>query len=351
MDPIKELPYVTNNLQGVGGELRTCPEDFQVYEVPAYAPTGEGEHVFIYLEKCELTTLDVVAAFAQALGVKSRDIGYAGLKDKNAVTRQWFSLPPPCSPKMASGVNIPGVRVLETLRHPHKLRTGHLRGNRFDLVLRNTCFEEAKAAEMAKDCLEQLALAPGSPNWYGQQRFGRNQQNATIGREILMGCANERFLKDKRKKRLFVSAFQSFLFNEALRRRLDDGCFRQVLEGDVLKKVDSGGMFGCSGAAVDQLRLENGEVVATGPIYGYRMKGPEPGTFVWQQEEALLAEHQLTRESFRIVGKLGVGTRRPFAIRVENTAVAPIGRRAIQVGFELPKGAFATVVMRELMKC
>ena len=347
---MEKLPYLTRDLPGVGGTLRQVPEDFRVDEVPAYSPTGEGEHVFVHIEKWEITTLDAVRLLAGALGVAARDVGYAGLKDRNAVARQWISVPPPCSPDSVLGIPFANLRVLEAVRHPHKLRTGHLRGNRFALTVRDVAAEESHAAQQTKEILELLAAAPGSPNWYGPQRFGRGNHNAMIGRDILLGHANGHAAKDRHKRRLFVSAFQSLLFNDSLRRRVERGDYRRVLPGDVLKKVDSGGMFCSSDVSAEQLRLQNGEIVPTGPVFGYRMKHPELGTVVYEQENELLRQHGLTLDVFRNVGKIGVGTRRPYAAQMKQARVVPVGRGAIEVCFALPPGSYATVVMREVMK-
>src|SRR5262245_64373198 len=127
------VPLVTADLAGIGGVLRATPDDFVVDELAAYPPAGTGDHVFVRIEKRELTTPQAIAALAGALAIDRRDIGAAGMKDRRAVTRQWLSLPPPVTPERAAAVAVPGLAVLEAVRHPHKLRTGHLRGNQFRL--------------------------------------------------------------------------------------------------------------------------------------------------------------------------------------------------------------------------
>src|SRR5262245_1334404 len=126
-----DLPYLTADLPGIGGVLRQRDEDFIVDEVLPYLPSGVGEHVFARIEKRGLPTPHAVAAIARALGVRERDIGTAGMKDRHAVATQWISLPPPVTPEAATAIALPDVRVLEAARHPHKLRTGHVRANRF----------------------------------------------------------------------------------------------------------------------------------------------------------------------------------------------------------------------------
>src|SRR5262249_45702951 len=212
------LPYLTSSLAGVGGTLRTTDDDFVVDEELPYAPPGAGDHVFVRIEKRGSTSLDAARALARALGIRDRDIGIAGMKDRRAVTRQWMSLPPPVTPEQALAVALPDLRVLEAHRHPHKLRTGHVRANRFVLRVRGVA---AGAAERARAVLAALAQAPGAPNWYGEQRFGRDGDNAARGMALVTG-AHARG-RDRRMDRLMVSALQSQLFNNWLVARIADG--------------------------------------------------------------------------------------------------------------------------------
>ena len=128
-----ELPYLTADLAGTGGVLRSADEDFVVDEESAYPASGTGDHVFIHIEKRGLTTPMAVGAIARALGINERDIGVAGMKDRRAITRQWISLPPPITPEAALALAIPDVQILAATRHGNKLRTGHVRANRFRL--------------------------------------------------------------------------------------------------------------------------------------------------------------------------------------------------------------------------
>lgn len=343
-----ELPYLTADLPGTGGVLRAGPEDFRVEEIPAYAPAGEGDHVFAWIEKRELTTPAAVDGLARALGVRPQDIGWAGMKDRHAVTLQWLSLPPPCTPEAVRAASVPGVIVHQAVRHRHKLRTGHLRGNRFTVRVRDTEVAAEDAAARARDVLARLARAPGSPNWYGAQRFGADGDNAEQGRALLLG---ERGRKGRgRQARFLISALQSALFNEWLRQRVLDGLFDRVIEGDILQKPDSGGIFATTEPAVDQARLEAGEIVPTGPMFGHSMRCPAPGSEADAREQRVLAAQELTLESFRRAGHLGAGTRRALAVAVDATEVAVAGERAIELSFALPSGAYATALLREVVK-
>jgi tRNA pseudouridine13 synthase len=336
-----DLPYLTASLPGTGGVLRAQPEDFVVDEVPAYPPSGEGDHVFVRIEKRGLNTAQAVERIARALDVNPRDIGVAGMKDRHAVTRQWISLPPPVAPEQVRALALEDVTVLEAARHNHKLRTGHVRANRFVLRVRDAAPD---AEARARAILDVLARAPGAPNWYGEQRFGRGGDNAAKGRDIVMGGKPPR---DKKLARLFVSALQSELFNQWLVARMADGLYARVLPGDVLHKV-GGGMFTCEDAATDEARLAAGELVVTGPMFGDRMRSAVGDAGA--REEAVLAAAGLARDSFAGVRAIAEGTRRDATIQIGEPSVAAIGE-TLEVAFTLPAGAYATAVMRELMKC
>jgi tRNA pseudouridine13 synthase len=336
-----ELPYLTQGLPGTGGVLRAQPEDFVVDEVPAYAPSGAGDHVFARIEKRGLNTAQAVERIARALGVNPRDVGVAGMKDRHAVTRQWISLPPPVAPEQVTALEIEDVKVLEAARHNHKLRTGHVRANRFVLRVRDAVPD---GVERARAILDVLAKAPGAPNWYGEQRFGRDGDNAAKGRDIVMGGKPPR---DRKLARLFVSALQSELFNQWLVARIADGLYTRVLAGDVLHKV-GGGMFTCEDAATDEPRLTAGELVITGPMFGDRMRAAVGDAGA--REDAVLAAAGLGRDSFANVRAIAEGTRRDATILIGEPSVTAVDG-TLEVAFSLPGGAYATAVMREVMKC
>jgi tRNA pseudouridine13 synthase len=343
--------YVTADLPGIGGELRREIDDFEVTEIPAYTPVGTGDHVFAWIEKRDVSTFDAVARIAKALGVRADDIGTAGLKDRRAVARQMLSLPPPVAPEAALALALDGVRVLEVGRHPHKLRTGHARGNQFRLIVRGVGRAEL-AAERAREILGRLAEPPGAPNWFGEQRFGRDGDNAAVGRALIIGAPLPGRGQPRRgkKRRLFVSAYQSALFNRYLRARIDDDLYARVIRGDILQKVDSGGIFGSEECEVDQARLDAGELVPTGPMFGHKLRSPAPGTDAALREQAVLTAEGVGLADFARVGKLAEGTRRALAVPLREIGVEAVGDDAVAVVFALPSGAYATSIMREVMK-
>src|SRR5574342_351861 len=208
-DPVR-LPFLTADLPGSGGAVKTAPEDFRVEEIPAYPPQGSGPHLWLLVEKRGRTTREVVRALATALDVPEREAGFAGLKDKQAVTTQWLSFPAPRDPDPAALAG-DGFRVLQASRHKNKLRTGHLRGNRFRAVVRGGDLPRARFAA------EALA-ARGLPNFYGPQRFGAEGDNAAVGRTLLLGRLDDPRVRraaagSGRGRRLAISAYQSLLFN------------------------------------------------------------------------------------------------------------------------------------------
>jgi tRNA pseudouridine13 synthase len=347
--PANPLPLATAGLPGTGGRLRATDDDFEVEELPAYPLAGLGDHVWVWIEKRGLTTPAAAAIVARAATAPVRDVGWAGMKDRHAVTRQWLSLPPPTRPESVLGLDRDGVRVLAVTRHRHKLRTGHLAGNRFALTIRAVDGGDGAAAlERARAILAALTTPVGALNWYGEQRFGRDGDNAAAGLEVVR--RGGRGGGPPRARRFLVSALQSYLFNRWLAARVADGVVATALAGDLLQKRASGGLFVCSDAVAEQPRLDAGELTVTGPMFGAAMRAPPDGTPAHAREAALLAELDLDVAAFRAVAALAPGTRRAATVVVGEPAVALAGPDAIRVAFTLPAGAYATAVARELMK-
>lgn len=330
---------VTQELPGIGGRIKTGPEEFLVEEVPLYPFSGKGDHLLVKVEKVEVSTLDVVRLFCEVLGVSQKEVGYAGMKDRMAVTRQWFSLPgTKVDEKRLSALETLGFRVLEVTRHTNKLRVGRLKGNRFRIVVRDVVPD---ALERAWAKLEVI-MAQGMPNYYHCQRWGRDAQNVKQGVELLRkGKKGRAFPYDAR---LLVSAVSAGLFNEYLDWRIDQGWFVEALKGDIAKKRETGGLFIVEDADVETRRLRAGEIDITGPIYGSKlwMAQGVPG----EREEELLKEVGLTLESFRPFKS--PGTRRPLRVMPQDVEVEQEGANLI-LSFFLSAGSYATVLLEELM--
>ncbi|HZH04167.1 MAG TPA: tRNA pseudouridine(13) synthase TruD, partial [Myxococcaceae bacterium] len=298
---LERAPYATATWPGCGGAFKTVPEDFEVEEVPAYEPSGKGEHLFLWVEKRGVSTPEVASTLAQAVGLPEREVGYAGLKDKQGVTRQFFSIPARHEDRVGLFV-LPGAQVLWGKRHGNKLRTGHLYGNRFVLRLRGV--ERPEAARAAFGALEE----GGVPNFFGAQRFGAADTNAAAGKALILGqrlpARPSRF-----ERKLFLSAYQSLLFNRALARRMEAGTWSQALPGDVMRKLPEGGVFRCDSPELDQPRVAAFEVSPAGPLFGPKMfEAADP---VRAAEAALLVEEKVSLEDFRRGGDETEGGRRP----------------------------------------
>ena len=331
---------LTAALPGTGGSIRATPDDFDVEEVPAYAPSGQGEHLFLLVEKVGLDTPEAAFRVASALGLHLAHVSWAGLKDRVARTRQWLCVPARAESALAALAPTPELRILSHARHGNKLRVGHLRGNRFRIRI-----VDAERPEAAAAVMERL-VAEGLPNAFGEQRFGRGD-TALRGSTLVRG---ERLphRPSAFERKLYVSAYQALLFNRMLERRLGDGTLRRALAGDVMRRSDSGGLFVCRQPAVDQPRLERGEIVPTGPIFGWKMQRPEGE--VDAAEQAVLAAEQLGLDSFRRLGSIAEGTRRPFSVPVAEASWS-IERSTVELAFTLPAGSYATVLLDEVMKC
>lgn len=327
------------------GALRFSPgpETFVVEERPAYEPCGVGPHTYLWIEKRDLSTPEAVRRLARALDVPERDIGYAGLKDRHAVTRQWVSVPD-VEPERALTLSVDGLAVLSAARHGNKLRTGHLRGNRFEVLL-----EGEGAGEQAAVIEGRLRgyAKEGLPNAYGEQRFGVAGDNAEVALAVLR---RERREPDPRRRRLLFSALQSAVFNEVLRRRTEAGTLARVLPGDVLQKRASGGLFVTSDLPTDQARVDAGELATTGPLPGTREVGPAAGSEADVLERESLAITGATLEDFARVGRDLPGARRPLLVPVEigDAPVSVEGPDKLRVRFALPAGSYATVLVRAL---
>lgn len=327
-------------LRGTPLRSRETPEDFRVVEEPLYPPRGEGKHTFLFVEKRGRTTEQVARDLARVSGGAARDVGIAGRKDRHAVTRQWFSLEG-VDPERALDFELEGARVLEAHRHDHKLRTGHLRANHFEVVLRGDAPVELAPVLVRASELESRGL----PNRFGMQRFGRDQDNADRARALLSEGKPPR---DRRAARFLVSALQSEVFNAVLDARSDS--YDDVILGDVARVEESGGLFWVDDLERERPRARAFEISATGPIFGTKMRPP--------RGEAAELESE-------IMGRLGIppqaslsfprglrarGTRRPLRIRPEALSIETLeSGAAIRVVCALPPGAYVTVLLEALV--
>lgn len=342
MEPPPE-PFLTSDLPGIGGQIRAVPEDFQVVERPLYLPCGSGEHLYITITKRGLSTPDLVRRLSSTLGVKAQGIGVAGLKDARAVTTQMISLQG-LSPEQVARLPIDGTLLNVTVlgRHRNRLRTGHHAGNRFRLTIRDIADH---ATETVPAVLERLTRR-GIPNYFGPQRQGKNGANYQTGAALLHD-ARRRDKMNRNQRIWYLNTYQSFLFNRILARRIEQ--IDKVLIGDWAMKSDNGACFQVDDAEKEQPRADRFEISPTGILFGSRVSwaGGEPGAI----EEAVITEAGTTQDALVTAAKACGFRGERRALRVPLTELEwSLNKNILTLSFSLPPGAYATSVLRELMK-
>ena len=325
--------------------LRQEVTDFVVQELPAYEPCGAGEHLYLWLQKTDVAAADLTSRLARQLEISPRDIGVAGQKDRRAVTRQYVSVPFRCAAQLAS-LQLPGVEILQATQHTNKLKTGHLSGNRFELMLRvsDATVLTRQHAERAAAALQDMSTI-GFPNYYGPQRFGTGGRNVDDGIAWLRRPAlAKRWSRGKHRylSRLLPSAVQSAVFNLVVAARVTADTFRTVQEGDVVCRRDGTRPFPLADAAADLLP----ELIPMGPLPGPDML-PATGP-VRERESACLDQLGLNDEDFARFKRHSRGTRRKMVETLQDPEVSLANERALRVAFTLPAGSFATVVLAQL---
>ncbi len=325
--------------QPVGtADIRTEAEDFQVFEQLPFEPDGEGEHFFVYIRKTGENTDWVARKLARFCHTTPREVGYAGKKDRHAVTEQWFSVKVPIKSEVDWTLfNSDTIQVLKALRHGKKLRLGALQGNRFKLRLRNV----SNPQELAER-IEQVRS--GVPNYFGEQRFGFDWGNLSKGVALINGELKER---QRHKKGLYISAVRSWFFNYLLSQRITQGHWLQVQPGDALMLAGSHSCFSADkeqDLTALQARLEAVDLHLTGPMWGRGEPMSVGESRLW--ERMLLAPWQALLDGLE---NLGLNQERR-ALRLLPAELAAHQESDSQwvIEFALPSGAFATSVLREL---
>jgi tRNA pseudouridine13 synthase len=320
------------------GTLRTTDEDFRVTEYLSFNPSRSGEHVFLNIEKKGENTEYIARRLARFAGVRQRDIGYAGLKDRHAVATQWFSvwLPGKPDPDWA-GFESDSVKILQAVRHARKLQRGALIGNRFKLVIREWRGDKAETNER----LEAIKV-DGIANYFGPQRFGHEGRNVGQALAMFQGTKAGR---DQRS--LYLSAARSFLFNHILARRIERKNWNRAIAGDVFVFDQSHSRFHS-----DQLdpeiaaRVEAKAIHPTGALWG---RGDVPVS-----AEALKIEQSVIEEYAEIAeGLVQAGAdldRRPLRVNVKELEWEFIGQSILELSFMLPAGSYATALVREIIE-
>jgi tRNA pseudouridine13 synthase len=394
-------PYLTADIPGTGGVIKESPEDFIVTEIPAYEPSGSGEHLYLTFEKRGITTLEAIRRIAGRLKVSDRDVGYAGMKDAVGVTRQTISLQGTRS-EDALALQLDGITICSAILHSNKLKPGHLKGNSFQIAIRGA---DRNAAESAATILGILRRR-GVPNWFGYQRYGAQGNSHLVGAamlrhdwrkavDCLIGvpdvvrdaewrsaisayqqgdlaealrcmprhCRSEREILQRlttrpdawdkafsvihpRLKKLYLSAFQSYLFDKVVERRLES--LDRVMEGDLAWKHINGACFLVEAVEAEAPRAESFEISASGPMFGSRMT--QPAGAVLAMEQQILEDEGLRCADFDLGSGLRMeGGRRPLRVPLGDSTCQVEGDM-LKLEFSLPRGSYATSVVREITK-
>lgn len=321
--------------------IRTQPEDFVVEEIPAYELTGSGEHLFLWVEKRNISTGAMVEELARALRIRTRDAGVAGQKDRRAVTRQFVSVPRTAEANLAD-VAGDRFRILSVTAHRNKLRTGHLRGNRFRIVLRSAMEHpfSRQDAELADEKLKALS-ATGFPNYFGPQRFGRMASTLRDGLAVVLKRSSGPRLRHH-QRRFVVSAAQSAVFNLVVAARVAEQTLCTPDSGDVVCRRDGIRPF----LFDDRGDIAPQELLPMGPMPGRKMLSASGR--VIQQEIAAAARIGLNLSDFDSLAKLAPGARRKMAAFPENAMARLMTDGGIEAAFTLPSGSYATVLLAEV---
>lgn len=394
-------PYLTAETPGIGGIIKDSPDDFIVEEIPSYPPCGSGDHCYLTIEKQGITTLEAISRIAGSLKVPEREVGYAGMKDAVGVTRQTISIQR-VTPEKAISLELDGIKIVAASRHTNKLKLGHLKGNRFKIAIRGV----AEGSETAIGSILEMLQQRGVPNYFGLQRYGAQGNSHLIGAAMLRRdwqeavdqligdpervrddawraaiaacqqgdtnralqlfprhCRSERDVLQRlvsrpgeyekafsvihpRLKKLYLSAIQSFLFDQVVARRIDN--IDKLMSGDLAIKHVNGACFLVNDAELESERATSFEISASGPMFGCRMKPPEGRPL--EIEGEILEAAAVRLNDFDLPGGLRVeGERRPLRVPLDNLLFRLEGD-CLRLEFALPKGSYATSVLREIMK-
>ncbi len=329
--PVSATPPLTH------ANIRTLADDFQVDEEPPCLPSGEGEHIWLQIRKREMTTADAARLLSKVSGLHPRHISFAGQKDRNAVTTQWFSVHFPGKQDIDfSSIWNDNFECLYKKRHDRKLKRGGLKGNAFKLVLRQ-CQGDKQAVTQR---LQEIATG-GVPDYFGEQRFGRGGSNLKLFDQLLSG----RIPRGREKKAMLISSARSWLFNQVLARRVKDATWNQILPGEAVVLAGCRSLF--SAEIVDETirqRVVKADIHPSGPLPG------DDGFEVLN--DALLLEQSVLNEYSDLIEALCKqrvkGARRPLRIVPEDLDWQWQDDETLMLSFKLSPGAYATAVIREL---
>lgn len=314
-------------------------EDFQVDEQLHFTPTGDGEHVLLQIRKRHTNTDWLAGQLAKQAKVKPVDVSYAGLKDRHAVTTQWFSIrlvnQPEPEWRQLMG---PDIEILQSIRHHRKLRRGALQANHFILTLRDLTGDHGELEQRLQRVVQQ-----GVPNYFGSQRFGHQFENLN---QVAAMFTGELQVRDRHKRSLYLSSARSLLFNQVLSERVKRGLWNQAIPGDVMQLANSHALF-----VIDEVddnlvsRLANFDIHPTGPLWGR-------GHSMTQVQAAEMETDLLSNYTAWCLGLEQAGMqqeRRALRLCVQNFQWEFLEEETLQLRFQLVAGAYATTVLREVI--
>ena len=392
------MKYITESKLKIGGSFKTCAEDFIVEEIPLVEFAGTGEHTFVLVEKRNVSTLEAVKRICRAVNYPVKNVGFAGFKDAKAVARQYLSFQNLAEDKFQN-LEIDDVKILDIKKSNRKLRRGQLRGNKFTCIIRNA---EPGALSKAREILEVLKKR-GLPNYFGEQRFGIFKNNQLLGEMLVkknfkallceylktacengleliekIGAGNYRAALEacssrkseprkilgilartsnpekavgaipRKIRQLYISAFQSHLFNLLLDERIAEDAIDKVFPGDIAYLHRNGAAFLVEDPDAENKRVQRFEISPSGAIFGTKslLAEKQPG----ERERAMLARYSLTLADFKLSGGLTQkGARRPYRVSIGTPEIEKISA-GLKIKFSLPAGAYATNLLLELIK-
>lgn len=318
--------------------FKSVPEDFVVEELLGFEPSGEGEHCLVWVEKRDLDSNTAAMRLAAAMGLRNRLVSHCGLKDRQAVTRQWFSLHMPGQPSPEpAALESEGLKVLRITRNTRKLRRGIHLGNRFTIRLREPDFDPALAVERWERIVER-----GAPNYFGTQRFGHEGRNVEKARAMFRG---EFHTKDRLLRGILLSAARSQIFNAAVATRMAAGTWDRVLDGEVYGFADNGTLLLPDNQRGDEPeRFERGIVELTAPLWG--VGEPRSVGAVRELEASIAREYADLAAGLEEAGLRQ--ERRVMRLRPWNPGFTVLEGGDLELTFDLPRGSYATTLLSEL---
>ena len=336
MFEIPDWPYYLG-APTASGLIRSCPEDFVVEEIPRVSPEGEGYHLWLWVEKRSANTDWVAKELARVVDCPSRDVGYAGLKDRHAVTRQWFSVPTSdVAQENLENAEIEGVKILECHQHTRKLKRGTLNGNHFHLTIRDFKGD----SEQTLHRLEQIR-SNGVPNYFGPQRFGHQGRNVEQGFNLL----KRRARLNRNKRSIYLSALRSLLFNQVLAERVRRGNWNVIIDGELAMLDGTHSVFPCENPDAEiEDRCKRLDIHPTGPMPGE--KGTQPMADAAELEQSVVQNWPELLEV--LTGQRVQASRRALRLYPADLEWG-FEDDTLELSFILPPGTYATTVLREVL--